>query len=153
MIGTGLTPEGINQNDMIYDLMNEMGTWINQSLSSTQIQDWVASYAARRYGTVNDSIVKAWRYLTKSVYNCTDGRNNLRVTVITALPSINIVPHVWFDEEDLYEAFDIFVAIADWFSNVETFRYAFVWFSILNVMYHGVAVSGRPGKSIIFISL
>lgn len=24
MIGTGLTPEGINQNYVIYDLMNEM---------------------------------------------------------------------------------------------------------------------------------
>jgi len=72
MIGTGLTPEGINQNDMIYDLMNEMGTWINQTLTSQQVQHWVLSYANRRYGGISDSVVKAWQFLTKSVYNCTD---------------------------------------------------------------------------------
>ena len=122
MIGTGLTPEGINQNDMIYDLMNEMGTWINQTLTSQQVQHWVLSYANRRYGGISDSVVKAWQFLTKSVYNCTDGHNNLRRTVITAMPSLNISPHVWFKPDDLYQAWDALVSAADKFGKMETFR-------------------------------
>ena len=31
MIGTGLTPEGIEQNDVVYELMNEMG-WRSEAV-------------------------------------------------------------------------------------------------------------------------
>ena len=122
MIGTGLTPEGINQNDMIYDFMNEMGTWINQTLTPQHTQNWVSSYSNRRYGGVTDDSIKAWHLLLKSVYNCTDGRNNLRQTVITAMPSFTIVPHVWFNPDDVYQAWDAILAAADKFAEEETFR-------------------------------
>ena len=36
IVGTGLTPEGIEQNDVIYELMNEMG-WRRQPVNVT---DW-----------------------------------------------------------------------------------------------------------------
>lgn len=36
MIGTGLTPEGINQNYVIYDLMNEMA----YRKKSIDLDDW-----------------------------------------------------------------------------------------------------------------
>lgn len=34
MVGTGLTPEGIEQNDVVYELMNEMG-WRTQPVNLT----------------------------------------------------------------------------------------------------------------------
>jgi len=122
MIGTGLTPEGINQNYMMYDIMNEMGTYINNSLTSSQALDWVESYCTRRYGAHNDAVVKAWRLLGNTVYNCTDGRNDLRVSVVTNLPSFGISPHVWFSPEDLYQAWDLMVSVGDTFTKMETFR-------------------------------
>lgn len=36
MVGTGLTPEGINQNYVMYDFMNEMA-WRNEPVS---LQEW-----------------------------------------------------------------------------------------------------------------
>ena len=36
LVGTGITPEGINQNSVIYDLMNEMG-WQKHP---TNLSEW-----------------------------------------------------------------------------------------------------------------
>ena len=66
MIGTGLTPEGIEQNDMMYEMMNEMG-YRTKALNSVELEDWIKYYALRRYGGTNDNIVKAWNLLIHSV--------------------------------------------------------------------------------------
>ena len=58
MIDTGLTPEGIEQNDMMYELMNEMGYRI-KALNSVELEEWIKYYALRRYGNTNDNIVIA----------------------------------------------------------------------------------------------
>ncbi|XP_009894127.1 PREDICTED: bifunctional coenzyme A synthase-like [Charadrius vociferus] len=49
MVGTGLVPEGIEQNDMVYELMNELG-WSQEPLD---LPSWVTRYAERRYGAPN----------------------------------------------------------------------------------------------------
>lgn len=59
MIGTGITPEGINQNYVIYDLMNEMG-WRNKLVD---LDNWFTQYSIRRYGTRDDNVVTAWNIL------------------------------------------------------------------------------------------
>ena len=50
MIGTGITPEGIEQNDVVYLLMNEMG-WRSETVNVSQ---WLEAYSQRRYGGVNE---------------------------------------------------------------------------------------------------
>lgn len=35
IVGTGLTPEGIEQNDVVYELMNEMG-WRTKAVNVTE---------------------------------------------------------------------------------------------------------------------
>lgn len=59
MIGTGLTPEGINQNYVVYDLMSEMA-WRSESANLTE---WFASYSTRRYGIREEHVVNAWQLL------------------------------------------------------------------------------------------
>ena len=44
MIGTGLTPEGIDQNDMMYELMNEMGYRID-AFNPVKLEEWIKYYA------------------------------------------------------------------------------------------------------------
>ncbi|EMP40511.1 Alpha-N-acetylglucosaminidase [Chelonia mydas] len=66
LVGTGLAPEGIEQNDMVYELMSELG-WRWEPLD---LQQWVANYAERRYGTRNAEAAGAWQLLLRSVYNC-----------------------------------------------------------------------------------
>ncbi|XP_031570381.1 alpha-N-acetylglucosaminidase-like [Actinia tenebrosa] len=125
MLGTGLTPEGIFQNDMMYDLMNEMG-WRSVGFTPTELQDWVISYAERRYGGINEQIAEAWKLLIRSVYNCSDVCEHHCNSVIVMKPSFNIAPHIWFNPEDVYAALYNLLSVADEFSNVETFRYDLV---------------------------
>lgn len=57
MIGSGITPEGINQNYVMYDLMMEM-FWRKEPVD---LDNWFASYAERRYGAYNPNAIKAWK--------------------------------------------------------------------------------------------
>ena len=62
MIGVGLTPEGIEQNDVIYEMMME-SIWNTQSIV---LDDWVVKYGERRYGIKNQEISEAWKILRVS---------------------------------------------------------------------------------------
>ncbi|EFA74835.1 alpha-N-acetylglucosaminidase [Heterostelium album PN500] len=46
MVGTGLTPEAIEQNVIVYDLMSEMA-WRS---TPPDLKEWVDQYVTRRYG-------------------------------------------------------------------------------------------------------
>lgn len=59
MVGTGISPEGINQNYAIYDLMLEMG-WRKEPTNLTQ---WFSEYATRRYGAYSLEASTAWDIL------------------------------------------------------------------------------------------
>jgi alpha-N-acetylglucosaminidase len=59
MIGIGLTPEGIEQNDIIYDFMMET-TWYT---SPVDLDIWVSNYTHRRYGVIDEDLISAWHLL------------------------------------------------------------------------------------------
>lgn len=63
LIGTGLTPEGINQNYVIYDLMVEQA-WRRKS---TNLTNWFTEYSSRRYGKTDKNAVAAWVVLKVSL--------------------------------------------------------------------------------------
>ncbi|XP_021363581.1 alpha-N-acetylglucosaminidase-like isoform X1 [Mizuhopecten yessoensis] len=116
MIGIGMAPEGINQNEVIYEFMAE-NAWVPQPRGVSQ---WVVEYARRRYGKSNKYSSNAWQLLRKSVYNNTDGLKDKSKHVIpTSRPSYHprLAPDVWYDPEDLYEAWDNLVLAADQLCN------------------------------------
>lgn len=59
MIGLGVTPEGINQNYIVYDLMSEMA-YRSEPLS---LDRFVDHYVYRRYGDFDDNVSDAWQIL------------------------------------------------------------------------------------------
>jgi alpha-N-acetylglucosaminidase len=65
MVATGITPEAIDQNPVVYELMAEMG-WRNASPS---VKDWVARYAVRRYGAFSPAAEAAWDLLRVGAYS------------------------------------------------------------------------------------
>ncbi|XP_047493816.1 alpha-N-acetylglucosaminidase-like [Penaeus chinensis] len=139
MVGTGLTPEGINQNYVMYDFMNEMG-WRQQAPNVTQ---WAADYARRRYGGSDARLATAWQYLMRSVYDCQiflrfHGRhiiiaqrpklrpNYLRSVynessqtsnhgqyVLVTVPRLDRKPDgMWYNMTDVIAAWDLLVGVA-----------------------------------------
>jgi alpha-N-acetylglucosaminidase len=64
LVGFGSAPEGIENNEVIYELLADMG-WTR---SSIDLDEWLASYSLARYGGYPESMKEAWRLLRSSVY-------------------------------------------------------------------------------------
>ena len=60
MVGTGLTPEGIDQNYVIYDLMTDVA-WEPKPV---KLETWFTQYSARRYGRRERNVEEAWQILS-----------------------------------------------------------------------------------------
>ncbi|CAH1159553.1 unnamed protein product [Phaedon cochleariae] len=122
MIGTGLTPEGINQNYVVYDLMTE-SAWRSEPSNLTS---WFRNYTIRRYGRYNENITKAWDLLRGSVYDYS-GIFKLRGKyAITNTPSLKLNIWTWYNYSDVYEAWDLFIASADEFIDSPAFLHDLV---------------------------
>ncbi|HTO93126.1 MAG TPA: alpha-N-acetylglucosaminidase TIM-barrel domain-containing protein [Bacteroidota bacterium] len=70
--GIGLAPEGIENNDVVYELNTDM-YW---SKGPIDVPRWLAAYARSRYGTVPPSLGRAWTLLAGSAY--ARGATNIR---------------------------------------------------------------------------
>lgn len=64
MVGIGLTPEAIEQNPALYQLMLD-NVWTDKPIDVTA---WLKDYAKQRYGIKNLQVEKAWDILHKTVY-------------------------------------------------------------------------------------
>jgi alpha-N-acetylglucosaminidase len=65
MAGIGLTPEAIEQNPALYELMMD-NVWRNGPIDT---KAWLNDYAERRYGKSIPAVYDAWQLLLGSVYN------------------------------------------------------------------------------------
>lgn len=64
LIGAGLSPEGIENNEVIYELLTD-AEW---SSNKIDLNEWIKSYTKSRYGSNSENIVKAWQLLIERVY-------------------------------------------------------------------------------------
>ncbi|KAK4808674.1 hypothetical protein QYF61_020163 [Mycteria americana] len=119
MVGTGLVPEGIEQNDMVYELMNELG-WRQEPLD---LPSWVTRYAERRYGAPNAAAASAWRLLLRSVYNCTGVCVNHNRSPLVRRPSLHMDTELWYNASDVYEAWRLLLSAGTELGSSPTFRY------------------------------
>ncbi|CAH2302018.1 alpha-N-acetylglucosaminidase [Pelobates cultripes] len=122
MVGTGLAPEGIEQNDMLYELMNDIG-WSSKPLDLAQ---WITSYADRRYGQQNANAREAWQILLKSVYNCTRYFVDQNHSPLVRRPCLDMNTDICYKENDLFEAWRLMHEASSSLANSETFLYDLV---------------------------
>lgn len=83
--GIGATPEGIETNPMLYDMLFEL-PWREE----TSAEDWITSYATNRYGKKNQKAEQAWHLLKNSVYNCQTPQQGTSESVFCAKPSLDV---------------------------------------------------------------
>lgn len=83
MIGMGLTPEGLEGNELVYDVL------LDQAWSSNAIDraTYVLSWTSRRYYTPNPPsvAVDAWQLLSSTVYSNTNPSSQATVKSISEL--------------------------------------------------------------------
>ncbi len=126
MVGIGLTPEAIEQNPVMYELMLE-NVWRSTPIS---LDTWLPNYVQRRYGQQNASAEKAWEILRHTVY---DGaiKSGGPESIITGRPTFN-KKNRWTDTDkayrpaDLIPAWEGLLAASKDLKNSEGFRYDLV---------------------------
>ena len=119
MIGTGMAPEGIEQNDFIYDLMSEMG-WRS---AKVDLIAWTDSYVERRYGQLNNDAKMAWRLLLSTVYNCSDDHPDHNHGIPVVRPtSLALQYSVWYNLRDLIEAWKNLISSGRELHQSKTYR-------------------------------
>ncbi|KAK8803747.1 hypothetical protein WA158_001441 [Blastocystis sp. Blastoise] len=102
MVGTGMTPEAIEHNPIMYDLMNEMG-WRTEEVN---VEDWTEKYILRRYGGESKSASAAWKHLLHGVYNSQWSWNS---QVIAKQPHLSIPVEMTRKPEDVTEALPLYL--------------------------------------------
>ncbi|KAJ3658550.1 hypothetical protein Zmor_010284 [Zophobas morio] len=120
MIGTGLTPEGINQNYVIYELMTE-AAW---RTSPDNLTEWFENYATRRYGFADDNAKEAWRILQRTIYEFKN-RNYGQYVIINS-PSFSLSTGTWYNTSDLLDSWTYLLAAADNLANSEGYLHDLV---------------------------
>lgn len=123
LVGLGLTPEGIEQNPVVYELMSELA-WRKEPVN---LSKWVSLYALRRYGSMDENLAVAWQILFHSVYNCTlpQYKNHNRSPLVHR-PSMHMQTDIWYEPADLYKAWKLLFEASSGLVTLETFRYDLV---------------------------
>ena len=119
--GIGATPEGIETNPVLYDMLFEL-PWINPSTRPTA-DEWLSDYAHARYGISAEeapNALAALQNLKKSVWNCKNNQQGTSEAVILARPDWSIAhvsswstSAIYWDTQDVLLAADQLYSIKD----------------------------------------
>ena len=64
LVGYGMAPEGLENNEVVYELICDAG-WNTEKIDVTE---WLRNYSLCRYGKVTDEVMEYWKGLQQSVY-------------------------------------------------------------------------------------
>ena len=89
MIGTGLTPEAIETNPVIYDYMQEY-SWDSFDGKPRNLTAWMQGWAARRYGqaVASSPVSKYWQTLLSQILNCSTGQMGATAPPLVMRPAL-----------------------------------------------------------------
>ena len=124
--GIGVTPEGIEQNPALFELMLE-NVWRN---TPNDAEAWVKDYAHRRYGKINHNANEAWHILLNTVYSSglTEGGPE---SIIVARPTLKktidrVLTHLDYNPKKLFNAWELLINAADSLKQSDGYQYDLV---------------------------
>lgn len=65
LVGWGMCPEGIENNEVVYELMTDAG-WRSEAID---LDVWIPAYCKARYGATPAPMLQAWKLLLESAYS------------------------------------------------------------------------------------
>lgn len=143
MTGIGLTPEGIDNNPVMYELVSEL-IWRPEKFSK---EKWLEGYAKARYGAKNANVDKAWKELSNTIYNCPWGilQQGTTESIFCARPSDKAWKvsswsrmEPYYKPEDVIKAAKKFAEAAPKLKNNENYRY-----DLVDITRQAIAEKGR----------
>lgn len=159
LIGIGATPEGIENNPVVYELLFEL-PWHKEKLN---VENWLEQYVESRYGETNKKIEDAWTILHHTVYSCPRWQQGTTESLLCARPVLEI-RHVsgrgstvlYYDPIELRKALQIMFTQIDSLGSKETFQYDLVDITrqvladIANGLYREVIVAYKENDLELF---
>ena len=126
MEGIGLTPEGIEQNPALYQLMLD-NVWRDSAIDAA---NWLKGYALERYGRSDAGVDAAWGILLKTVYAGGLGEGGPE-SIIVSRPMTEtwgerVRTKLDYEPAELVRAWSLFVKAADTMGSSDGFRYDLV---------------------------
>ena len=143
MTGFGLTPEGIENNPVMYELLPEL-IWREDRVSR---DGWLKEYALARYGANNADVNAAWKSLGATIYNCPWGslQQGTTESVFCARPSDKVWKvsswsrmEPYYKPEDVIKAAKRFAKAAPKLKDNENYVY-----DLVDITRQAVAEKGR----------
>jgi alpha-N-acetylglucosaminidase len=124
--GIGLTPEGIEENPALYQLMLD-NTWRDSAIS---VSSWLSDYVRSRYGAVNADALASWKILASTVYAGGLGEGGPE-SIIVARPTTEawadrVRTKLDYQPRELAKAWGLLVRAADSLGDGDGFRYDLV---------------------------
>lgn len=93
LIGFGSAPEGLENNEIVYELLADMG-WTDEAIN---LDTWMDEYCTARYGACPENVKAAWKKFHNSAYSAL--RSYPRFTWQTVVPDKRRVSKVDFTDE------------------------------------------------------
>jgi len=117
MAGMGITAEGIEHNAVVYELLTDM-MWRDEAIA---LDDWIADYCTRRYGTCPPEMREAWDLLRQTVYATAEVPRRLEYTL---RPSLDSVPREasGLERSRVEQALERLLAAADRLGGSDLYR-------------------------------
>jgi alpha-N-acetylglucosaminidase len=129
--GTGIMPEGIDNNPVAYDLVLELA-WHRDHVDAAS---WLAGYVEYRYGRPDRDISEAWSLFLKTAYgdaglgspeNVLCGRPALPATAVSHWGSLSLA----YDPGVFARGVELFARASGRFKDSETYRLDLVAFRL-----------------------
>jgi alpha-N-acetylglucosaminidase len=150
--GVGATPEGIENNPVMFELLYEL-PWRKDRFTK---EEWLRSYTQARYGKSDATVNEAWLLLAQYPYNCpTDypGEGTVE-SLFCARPSINPKRASTWGSAKLFYKADYtrqvaakLLSVADKFEDNENFKYDLVDILRQSLSDKGNELSEKIGKA------
>lgn len=130
--GVGATPEGIENNPVMFELLYEL-PWREERFSS---DEWLQTYLKARYGReVSPEIMEAWRALEYTVYNAPkdyQGEGTIE-SLLCARPGFHLdrtstwgYSKLFYAPDSTAKAARLFTSVADQYKGNNNFEYDLV---------------------------
>ena len=141
--GVGITPEGIENNPVMYELLCEL-PWREERFSK---DEWLAGYVKARYGKSDTRLLEAWTLLSNTIYNCPPSsvQQGTHESVFCARPSLKAYQaSSWSEMKDYYRPEDVIRAAGMMLECTDSFRGNNNFeYDLVDVVRQAVAEKGR----------
>lgn len=143
MKGVGMTMEGSENNPVMYELLCEL-PWRPTKFDK---DEWLDAYAAARYGQADESVRKAWRLLSNTIYNCPaeSTQQGTHESVFCARPGMDVYQvsswsemKPYYKSEDVIRAARLMLDAADRLKGCNNYEY-----DLVDIVRQAVAEKGR----------